>query len=142
MLHAVSHHAIIRYVERVLGLPVDEWLAGTEKMREADRAALVCERAGLPVDAVRELVLCRPVLVAVLANFRQVIVRYEGFAYVVRSGVVATILTERMRDERIGCHGKLQERDRTQMRKDMIRTTRRLKGKNKNKDRRRLAEVD
>lgn len=138
----VSNHAVIRYVERVLGHPVDEWLAGAGNLREAERAVMVCNRAGLPIDAVRELILCRPVLVAVMAGFGQVIVRYEGFAYVVRSGIVATILTERMRDEKIGTFDKMKEKSRAEIRREMYRAGRRYKTKNKMRNRRRLEEVE
>lgn len=138
----VSNHAVIRYVERVLGHPVDEWLAGTGKLRSDNRAIIVCNRAGLPIDAVRELILCGPVLVAVQSGLGQVIVRYNGFAYVVRSGIVATILTERMRDEKIGTFEKMKEKSRAEIRREMYRAGRRYKTKNKMRHRRRLEEVE
>jgi hypothetical protein len=139
--HLVTFHACIRYLERVLNLPVDEWLAGQDHLNEFDRAVLCCERAGLPVDAVKQSVLCKPVLYACLSGFQNVIVRCDNLAYVIRDGRVATILTERMRDKRIGLLDKIKTMDRTSMRKAILKNQRRHKGKNKSRDRRPV-EVD
>ncbi|TBY40859.1 hypothetical protein [Rhizobium leguminosarum] len=142
MLERVSLHAVLRYLERVLSLPVDAWLAempaGTS---EARRVLSCCERAGLPVDAVRSSVLCRPVMLAVTAGFKDTVVRFGGFCYVIRDGAVVTILTERMRDQRIGQLGKVKVLDRTSMRREILKNNRRNRGKIKSRDRR-LAEVD
>jgi hypothetical protein len=139
--HLVTYHACIRYLERVLGLPVDEWLVGTGHLSEFDRALLCCERAGLPVDAVKQSVLCKPVLYACMAGFVNCVVRCDNLAYVIREGRVATILTDRMRDKRIGLLDKVKTTDRSSMRREILKHQRRLKGKNKSRDRR-LAEVD
>lgn len=141
MLERVSCHAVIRYLERVLGLPVDEWLAGLGHLDELARAELCCERAGIPPAAVRQSILTRPVIAAMLAGFQHVIVRHEGFAYVIRSGTLVTIVTERMRDERHGAGKKLKTIDRAQMRREFLKLNRRNKGKNKSRDRRRLEEA-
>lgn len=141
MLDHVSFHAVIRYLERVLGFPVNDWLVGMERMGEDARARHCCAKAGLPLAYVRELVLCRPVLAAVICGFEQVVVRVDGFAYVVRNGIVATVLTERMRDEKIGLLDKLKEQTRPEMRRQMARNGRRAKGKNKSRNRR-MAEVE
>lgn len=141
MLEAVSCHAVIRYLERVLGLPVAEWLAGADHLDEHARAELCCERAGLPVAAVRQSILNRPVVMAILAGFQQVIVRYEGFAYVIRSGKLVTIVTERMRDEKHGQARRMKLKGRTSMRRDIQKANRRNKGKNKSRDRRQLEDA-
>ena len=141
MLDRVSSHAILRYLERVLGLPVDEWLVGMDAELESKRVAVACERAGLPVDAVRELILHPAVLRVVASGFADCIVRLDGFAYVIKSGRVITILTGRMRDERIGQCGKVRELDRASMRREILKKNRRHKAKHRNRDRQ-LAEVD
>lgn len=141
MLERVTYHACVRYLERVLGLPVDEWLIGHDHLNEFDKAHLCCERAGLPVDAVKQSVLCTPVLHACLAGFKNCVVRCDNLAYVIREGRVATILTDRMRDKRIGLLDKVKTTDRSSMRREILKTNRRLRGKNKSRDRR-LAEVD
>jgi len=138
----VTNHAVIRYIERVLGLPVDEWLTDKRHLSEDRRAMFCCHKADLPARLVREMVLCAPVRAAVACGFQQVVVRFEGFAYVIREGRVVTILTERMRDEKIGLLDKLKDQSRSEMRRQMARNGRRAKGKNKNRDRRRLAEVE
>lgn len=137
----VTYHAVIRYLQRVLDLPVDDWLVGQDHLSEFDRAFLCCERAGLPVDAVKQSVLCTPVLYACNAGFKNCVVRCDNLAYVIREGRVATILTDRMRDKRIGLLDKVKTADRTSMRREILKNNRRLKGKNKSRDRR-LAEVD
>lgn len=141
MLDRVTHHATIRYLQRVLALPVDDWCAGQTFQNDKDRAAFCCERAGLPVDAVKELIMSRPVQLMCQAGFENVCVRFEGFAYIIRSGFVVTILTDEQRDERIGQLGKIRHQSRGSMRREILKHNRRTKDKNKSRDRR-LAEVD
>ncbi|MBX5001863.1 hypothetical protein HJB72_28485 [Rhizobium lentis] len=141
MLERVTFHAVRRYLERVLSLPVDAWMAEMPGLTEIARVEACCERAGLPVDAVRSSVLCKPVLLAVTAGFKDTVVRFGGFAYVIKDGHVITVLTDQMRDQRIGLLGKVKTLDRTSMRREILKHNRRCKGKNKSRDRR-LAEVD
>lgn len=138
----VSHHAVIRYVERVLGHDVEPWLVGMDQAKEEDRAAHCCTMAGVHLAAVRELILCPPVLTACAAGFKNVTVRFEGFAYVILDGKVVTILTEDMRDQQFKADKKLRHFTRDEMRREFLRNNKRLKGKNKARDRRRLAEVE
>lgn len=136
MLERVTLHAVLRYLERVLALPVDAWLGEMPPgISETARVMSCCERAGLPVDAVRSSVLCKPVLLVVTAGFKDTVVRFDGFAYVV------TVLTDQMRDQRIGLLGKVKTLDRTGMRREILKNNKRNRGKNKSRDRR-LAEVD
>lgn len=93
---SVSHHAVIRYLDRVLGLPVDEWLAGKEHMPEWQRCAICCERAGLPVDAVRATMMHPAIARVCAAGFDDVAVRLDGFVYIVKEGVVITVLTAKL----------------------------------------------
>lgn len=95
MLNRVSSHCVIRYLERVLGLPVDEWLVGTDRMPESTRAAMCCERAGLPVDAVRAVILSSSVALAVKTNLTGAI-KHEGFVYIVERGGVLTVMPRAM----------------------------------------------
>ncbi len=141
MLERVTYHAIFRYLERVLGLPVDEWLAGTELLPDRERVAIACERAGLPVDAVRELILSKPVMRVVAAGFKDCVVRLDGYSYVIKDGKVATILLNWMRDERIGQLSKLKEQSRSQLKKEFQKANRRFRGKRKSLNRQ-MAEVD
>lgn len=141
MIEAVSCHAVIRYLERVLGLPVAEWLAGADHLDEHARAELCCERAGLPVAAVRQSILSRPVIMAILAGFEQVIVRYEGFAYVIRSGKLVTIVTERMRDQKTGQAKRMKVKGRMSMRREIQKANRRNKARDRSRDRRRLEDA-
>lgn len=97
MLDHVSYHACIRYLDRVLGLPVADWLVGTEHLNEKLRAELCCERAGVPVAEVRKAILSKPVALAILSNFCDVTVRYEGFAYIIKNRIVVSIYTAAMR---------------------------------------------
>jgi hypothetical protein len=137
----VSHHAVIRYVERVLGHDVEPWLVGMDMAKEEDRASHCCIMAGVHLAAVRELILCPPVRTACAAGFKNVTVRFEGFAYVILDGKVVTILTEDMRDQQFKADKKLRHFSRDEMRREFLRNNKRLKGKNKARDRRRLAEV-
>jgi hypothetical protein len=141
MRSSVSFHAIIRYVQRVLGEPVSDWLVGTERMNEEARARICCQRAGVPYGAVIDLVLCPPVLAACVAGFKEVIVRYEGFAYVVRTGRVISILTEEMHDRTTGRLSRLRTDNRKSARRDIIKNERRMKGRNRSRNRR-MAEVE
>jgi hypothetical protein len=127
MLEAVSYHAVIRYLERVLGLPVSDWLADVGDVAENLKAEFCCERAGLPVSAVRQSVLIEPVLSVIRAGFKQVIVRHEGFAYVVRAGKVVTIVTERMRDEKTSQLGKVKHVSHREAKRNMNRRRRRMR---------------
>ena len=62
MLERVSYHACVRYLERVLRLPVADWLSGKDHLNEKAKAEHCCECAGLPVDAVRLAMLTPPVI--------------------------------------------------------------------------------
>lgn len=93
MLHRVSHHAVIRYLDRVLGLPVDAWLVGMEHKPESQRSLHCCERAGLPVDAVRSVIMHPAIARVCAAGFVDVAVRLDGFVYIIQDGNVITVLT-------------------------------------------------
>lgn len=97
MLECVSYHAILRYLERVLGLPVDTWLVGMDTVPEGKRVDHACQCAGLPVDYVRDLILCRPVRLALSCGFKQVVVRVDGFSYVIENSKIVTVLASGMR---------------------------------------------
>jgi hypothetical protein len=92
MLERVTYHACIRYLERVLGLPVDAWLIGREHWPENLRAQHCCERAGLPVDAVKAAILCEPVMRALRSGVTTAL-KHDGFVYLLRAGVVCTVQT-------------------------------------------------
>ncbi|MBB3313659.1 hypothetical protein FHT78_005453 [Rhizobium sp. BK196] len=141
MLDRVTNHAVLRYLQRVLNLPVDDWCAGQPFSCDRERVAFCCERAELPVDAVKELIMSKPVMLMCMAGFQNVCVRLDGFAYIIRQGFVVTILTDEQRDERIGQLGKIKQQSRDSMRREILKRNRRSKGKFKNRDRR-LAEVD
>ncbi len=141
MLERVTYHAILRYLERVLGLPVNEWLVGTELLPDRERVAMACERAGLPVDAVRELILSKPVLRVVEAGFKDCVVRLDGFAYVIRNGRVATVMMAWMRDSQIGQHCRMKEQSRSQLKREHQKANRRFKDKRKSIQRQ-MQEVD
>ncbi|WP_457663976.1 hypothetical protein [Sinorhizobium medicae] len=127
MLDAVSFHAVVRYLERVLEMPVAEWLAGHETLDARQQAEICCARAGMAVAAIRQAILVRPVLLAVSSGFGQVVVRHEGLAYIVRNSVVATIVTARMRDERTARANKIKDVSRTEARRNMTRRHRRMR---------------
>lgn len=127
VLDRVTYHAVLRYLDRVLGLPVDDWLHGRDHLNEKLRAEFCCQRSGVTVDDVRQAVLVRPVMLAACAGFSKVVVRYEGFCYVIRDGAVATILTERMHDQNVSQNSKLKIRGRTETRKDGHKLNRRLR---------------
>jgi hypothetical protein len=97
VLLRVSHHSVIRYLERVLGLPVDEWLVGCDHLNDYGKAQIACERAGLPVDAVRLSMLIEPVLKAMQTRSSQkakIITR--DAIYVVTGGNLVTVLAPGM----------------------------------------------
>lgn len=137
----VSHHAVIRYVERVLGHDVEPWLVGMDLAKAEERAAHCCTMAGLHIAAVRELILSAPVRAACIAGFKQVTIRYEGFAYIILNGTVVTVLSNEMQDDKLQRGSKMKHFSRDEMRREFLRNNKRLKGKNKARDRRRLAEV-
>lgn len=99
MLSSVSYHAILRYLERVLGLPVDTWLVGMDTVPEGKRVDHACQCAGLPVDYVRELILCPTVRTALACGFKQVVVRVDGFSYVIENSKIVTVLAHGMRSK-------------------------------------------
>lgn len=97
MLEAVSYHAVIRYLERVLCLPVSDWLREIGDVAEHIKAELCCERAGLPVSAVRLAMLTDPVLKAMRSRHCQktkVITRDAIF--VIMQGRIVTVLSPDM----------------------------------------------
>lgn len=93
MLEKVSFHSVIRYLERVLHLPVDEWLRGKEHLNEKDRAEHCCECAGLPVDAVRLTMLTPAVIRQMNRNdsHKAKVITAEAI-FVVVEGRVVTVL--------------------------------------------------
>jgi hypothetical protein len=95
MLERVSSHAVIRYLQRVLGLPVDEWTVGMDREPERVRCAHCCERAGLPVDAVRNTILT-PVVSKAIELRMTGAVKCSGFVYVLEQGKVLTVMNPRM----------------------------------------------
>ncbi|MDQ0132643.1 hypothetical protein J2T08_000544 [Neorhizobium galegae] len=95
MLDRVSYHAVIRYLDRVLGLPVDEWLVGMDHLAEDRKARLCCQRAGLPVDAVRNAILSPIVFLAVRSGISGA-VKHDGFVFVLQRGSVLTVMPQRM----------------------------------------------
>jgi hypothetical protein len=97
LIYRVSSHAVIRYLERVLELPVDAWLKGKESLGEHIKAAHVCECAGLPVDAVRLSMLIDPVVKAMRSKSSQkakVVTR--DAIYVISDGNLITVLAPQM----------------------------------------------
>lgn len=93
MLDRVSYHAAIRYLERVLRLPVDEWLRGKEHLNEKARAEHCCECAGLPVDAVR-LAMLTPAVIRQMNrhdSHKAKVITTEAI-FVVVEGRVVTVL--------------------------------------------------
>ncbi len=141
MLEKVTYHAIFRYLERVLGLPVDEWLVGTELLPDRERVAIACERAGLPVDAVRELILSAPVKRVIAAGFKDCAVRLDGFSYIISDGKVTTVLLNWMRNSQLGQHTRLKEQTRSQLKRDFQKANRRFRGKRKSLHRQ-MAEAE
>lgn len=116
MLNKVSHHAVIRYLDRVLGLPVDEWLVGLDHLGENMKAKHCCERAGLPVDAVKSVILCPAVLKAVQSRMTGS-VKHDGFVYVLSGGGILTILTYRLYLRTMGSRYGAPREDRSKKRR-------------------------
>lgn len=135
MLDHVSYHAVVRYLERVLHLPVAVWLRGREHLNEKLRAEHCCACAGLPVAAVRQSILIPALIGPVLADFLNVAVKHGGMVYIVRRGVICTILTERMHDERTGRARPLKDVGRTEGRRNMAKSHRRMKARDRSRDR-------
>lgn len=135
MLDHVSYHACIRYLERVLRLPVAEWLRGREHLNEKLRAEHCCACAGVPVAAVRQAILCPALIGPILSNFDSVAVKFDGWVYIIRRGIVCTILTERMHDERTGRARPLKDFGRMEGRRNMAKTHRRMKARDRSRDR-------
>lgn len=93
MLERVTCHAVVRYLERVLRLPVAEWLVGKEHLSENLRAEHCCERAGLPVAAVRLCMLTPPVIRQMNRNDpnKAKVITSDGI-YVIAEGRLITVL--------------------------------------------------
>ncbi|MDI7862556.1 hypothetical protein MRS76_11345 [Rhizobiaceae bacterium n13] len=97
MIQYVSFHAVVRYLDRVLGLPVDEWLAGLDHLPEDKRAQKACECAGLPVDAVRLCMLTEPVIRALRRPLStKVHVITPEAIFIVQDGTLVTVLSPQM----------------------------------------------
>lgn len=96
MLEAVSAHAVIRYLERVLRLPVAEWVRGVPMLDERKQAEYCCGRAGLTSQAVRLAILAPAVERALSAGAIKAKVVTETAIYVVERGKVITVLTPEM----------------------------------------------
>lgn len=111
MLSSVSYHAVLRYLERVLGLPVDAWTAGMAGKNDLQKALHCCGCAGLPVDAIKQSILVPPVIRAMQSKLPNVTVRHDGFAYIVGYGTVRTILTGEMRPKHCRHSRKWSRRD-------------------------------
>jgi hypothetical protein len=98
MLEAVSCHAVIRYLERVLGLPVAEWLRGKDHLSENLKVEHCCEQAGLPVAAVR-LSMLTPAVIRQMQRCdpqKAKVITSDGI-FVVVEGRVITVLSPHMR---------------------------------------------
>jgi hypothetical protein len=97
MLERVSSHAVIRYLERVLCLPVDDWCSDREFPHDRAKAEFCCERAGLPVDAVKLCMLTDDVLRAMGSRTatRGRLVTKECI-YIFRDGNLITLLAPEM----------------------------------------------
>lgn len=129
MLERVSFHAVIRYLDRVLGLPVEDWLDGRETLPEYVKAMHCCERAGLPVEAVRATIMSPAIARVCAAGFEEVAVRLDGFVYIIKDGIVATVLTHGLYISTMGSRHGSPRRDPSKKRR-------------KEKRRRELAEVE
>ena len=109
----------------MLGLPVAEWLAGKDHLPEHVKAEHCCARAGLPVAAVRSVIMSPAVSRVVAANLTAAI-KHDGFIYIIERGGVLTVMTPRMYLRTMGSrHG----------------SPRTDPSKKRRKEKRRLAEV-
>lgn len=93
MLDRITCHAVIRYLERVLRLPVAEWLQGKEHLPENVKAEYCCARAGLPVAAVR-LTMLTPPVIRQMNRFdpnKAKVITSDGI-YVIADGRIITVL--------------------------------------------------
>lgn len=101
MLERVSCHAVIRYLERVLHLPVAEWLLGCDHLPADLQEKICCERADLPTEAVRLAMLTPPVIRQMNRNdSRKAKVITSDAIYVVVSGRIITVLEPGMQPYR------------------------------------------
>ncbi|NHT75911.1 hypothetical protein G8E10_09485 [Rhizobiaceae bacterium CRRU44] len=101
MLERVTAHAVLRYLERVLHEPVQQWLADQPPMRECQKLALCCERAGLPADAVRLSMLTQPVINALNTKRSQkTTLVTENAVYVIDGRKIITVLAIGMRPKK------------------------------------------
>lgn len=100
MLSRVSYHAVMRYLERVLGCPVPDWLDGKEYLNPRGQAEFACAAAGLSLDEVRRAMLVPAVERVIAGVTGRVSVRCDHVVYVIKDGVVTTIKTAAMQSER------------------------------------------
>lgn len=93
MLSCVTYHAVVRYLERVLHLPVESWLVGMEHNTHEFQAMECCRRADLPIEAVRSAVLSPAVLRALSCGLSKINLIHDDAVYVIDGGRVVTILS-------------------------------------------------
>lgn len=103
-LHVITPHAVIRFLERVMGLPIapEIWRAhdGGARMTAAQMA---CEGHGLTIDQVRALIVsATPMIGAIIkAGCPDTKILGGDFAYIFRQGFLVTIVFKWMRDDRM-----------------------------------------
>lgn len=89
-LHEVTHHAVIRYCQRILGVE----LTAQERANKSPVgiAEALCKRAGTTCQKVAARILTPAIAAAVAARLEdQVIIKTPEFRAVVKNGYVLTI---------------------------------------------------
>lgn len=128
-LSAISPHAVMRYLERVMRLAVTPecWTIHDAGQR-MNAALMACRAHGLTVDQVREMMLGEVPMIGVMitAAVGQTKIVSGDFAYVIRDGRLVTVVDKWMNDDRAR-HLNHQTRSRKEGQREAHKTQRRFR---------------
>lgn len=94
MHERVSSHAILRYMERVMRLPVQEWVGGDDTLPENLKVARVCQRAKVSAYEICQQILNPSVVAVMKAGFANCKIKQGRITYVVKDGHLITVMRD------------------------------------------------
>jgi hypothetical protein len=103
----ITYHACVRYLERVLGLPIPEkviaLINGNSPDNRRGGAEMACALHGLTVAHVRQMILAESPMIGMIlaAGFNQNKITKGDFVYVINNRCLATILHRWMHEENL-----------------------------------------
>ncbi|MBB4066775.1 hypothetical protein [Gellertiella hungarica] len=94
MHERISSHAVLRYMERVMRLPVQEWIGDDDTLPENLKVLRCCQRARLSLHDICNEILHPAVKLVMDSGFANCKVRLDRITYVVKDGHLITVMRE------------------------------------------------